>query len=107
MRKLLFLSLAAVVLSCGACSKDGAAGPAGAVGPVGPVGPAGADGTSGIIYSDWIDVTYDPILADADEDGQEDEARSFLARAESIDPRNTTLNDARIFIANIMSDVDD
>jgi tetratricopeptide (TPR) repeat protein len=38
------------------------------------------------------------------EDGQEDEARSFLARAEAIDPRNTSLSDARIYIAKVISD---
>jgi hypothetical protein len=78
MKKLLFLSLAAVVLSCGACSKDGSAGPAGADGPAGPVGPAGPAGANGengagIIYSDWIDVAYDPLVGAADEDGIEND----------------------------------
>jgi cytochrome c-type biogenesis protein CcmH/NrfG len=37
------------------------------------------------------------------EDGQEDEARRFLGRAESLDPRDSMLNDVRIFIANMRS----
>jgi tetratricopeptide (TPR) repeat protein len=40
------------------------------------------------------------------EDGQEDEAKIFLARAEAIDPRNATLNDARIHIANMLAGLD-
>ena len=40
------------------------------------------------------------------EDGQEDEAKTFLARAEAIDPRNATLNDARIHIANMLAGLD-
>lgn len=46
------------------CSKEGPAGPAGAQGPAGPTGaqgPAGAKGdpgTANVIYSDWLDVTF-------------------------------------------------
>lgn len=40
------------------------------------------------------------------EDGQEDEAKTFLARAEAIDPRNAILNDARIYVANIIAGLD-
>jgi cytochrome c-type biogenesis protein CcmH/NrfG len=38
------------------------------------------------------------------EDGQEDEARSFLVRAEAIAPRDISLRDARIYIAKAISD---
>ena len=47
-----------------ACSKEkgdaGPAGPAGGDGPAGPVGPAGPTGTANVIYSDWIDVDFEP-----------------------------------------------
>jgi hypothetical protein len=48
-----------------ACTKEGPAGPAGAAGPAGPTGPAGGQGpkgdtgTANVIYSNWLDVTFD------------------------------------------------
>ncbi|SHM43231.1 hypothetical protein [Chitinophaga sp. CF418] len=59
----LLLAFALFAVSCG---KDGATGPAGAQGPAGPAGPggpagpAGPAGTANVIYSDWLDVTYEP-----------------------------------------------
>ncbi|HUQ64851.1 MAG TPA: hypothetical protein VM101_01765 [Flavitalea sp.] len=45
-----------------ACSKGdaGPAGPAGPSGPAGPAGPSGPTGTANVIYSDWLDVTFEP-----------------------------------------------
>lgn len=102
MRKLLLLSLAAVVLSCGACSKEGDAGPAGetgAPGPVGPSGPAGADG-AGIIYSDWLDVAYDPIVGDYDGDGLEDDTAAYetVIPAAKLTTDILTTGEIKVFI---------
>jgi hypothetical protein len=61
--------LLAVVLFFSYCSKDGDTGPAGPPGPAGPAGPAGGagaqgpkgdTGTANVIYSAWLDVTYQP-----------------------------------------------
>jgi hypothetical protein len=46
-----------------ACSKEGdtgPVGPAGPAGPAGPVGPAGPAGSANVIYSDWLDVDFEP-----------------------------------------------
>jgi hypothetical protein len=100
MRKLLLLSLAAVVFSCGSCSKEGDAGPAGATGPVGPAGPAGADGTSGIIYSEWLDVAYDPIVGDYDDDGVEDDTAAYetVIPADKLTSDILTTGEIKVFI---------
>src|SRR6185436_3214141 len=50
------------------CSKEGPAGPAGATGPAGaagPAGPTGATGVANVKYSNWINVTFDPLDADS------------------------------------------
>lgn len=62
------------------CSKEGPAGPAGPAGPqgangangaaggAGAAGAAGANGTTGtanVIYSSWLNVTFDPANADS------------------------------------------
>ena len=69
----LFLAITLIIASCG---KDGDPGPAGAAGPAGPAGPtgasgaagtagaAGATGTANVIYSDWLNVTFEPIDID-------------------------------------------
>ncbi len=58
--------LLAVTVTISSCSKEG---PMGATGPQGPTGPAGAQGASGpqgepgtanVIYSEWLDVTFEP-----------------------------------------------
>ena len=43
----------------------GAAGAPGAPGATGPQGPKGDSGTANVIYSDWLDVTFDPASADS------------------------------------------
>lgn len=62
---LLFSSLLlTVILVFSYCSKDpeagpqGPAGPAGPAGPVGPQGPKGDTGVANVIYSNWLDVSY-------------------------------------------------
>ncbi len=64
----LLLLLAASVLYV-ACSKEGPAGPAGPEGPTGangangaagPAGPQGEPGTANVIYSEWLDVIFEP-----------------------------------------------
>ena len=72
----LFLSLIALTLffSC----KKGDTGPAGPQGPAGadgapgtpgaqgPQGPKGDTGVANVIYSEWLDVTFDPIVDSTD-----------------------------------------
>ncbi|SEW54402.1 hypothetical protein [Chitinophaga arvensicola] len=69
-RHLPLMFLFAALVAFAACSKDGAQGPAGnpgAAGPAGPAGPAGANGPKGdtgvanVIYSQWLNVTFDTI----------------------------------------------
>jgi len=54
----------ALITTIISCTKEGPAGPAGATGPAGPqgpsgpAGPAGQTGTANVIYSDWLDVTF-------------------------------------------------
>lgn len=69
MKKLTLQSVAAmliaVLISFSSCSKEGPEGPQGPAGPAGPTGatgPAGAPGPAGtanVIYSPWIDVTFE------------------------------------------------
>lgn len=67
-----FVTMSIVLASC---SKEGPAGPAGAQGSAGPTGaqgPAGAKGdpgTANVIYSDWLDVTFDNGLGQIDVSG--------------------------------------
>lgn len=67
LRLLSYILSVALVVGIASCDKEGPAGPAGATGPAGPQGPAGAQGPAGdpgtanVIYSDWMDVTYDPV----------------------------------------------
>jgi len=44
------------------CKKgdQGDPGPVGPAGPSGPTGATGATGTANVIYSDWLDVTFEP-----------------------------------------------
>ena len=58
---LLIMSIVTLV----SCSKEGDEGPPGPTGPPGPAGPAGPKGDSGtanVIYSDWLNVDFDPNL---------------------------------------------
>jgi len=65
--RLPYLFLLAIALIFAACSKDGSAGPAGPAGPAGAAGPGGAagpkgdPGTANVIYSGWLDVTFDTL----------------------------------------------
>ncbi len=57
--------LLAITLIFASCQKGdigptGPAGPAGAAGAAGPQGPKGDPGAANVIYSDWLDVTFDP-----------------------------------------------
>ncbi len=69
--------LLAITIIIASCTKDGDTGPAGPAGPAGPTGAAGASGSAGpagaagatgtanVIYSDWLNVTFDPASADS------------------------------------------
>lgn len=71
---ILFLGFTLILSSC---TKEGPAGPQGPPGPTGPQGPAGANGTNGapgapgapgqtnVVYSPWLNVTYEPASADS------------------------------------------
>ena len=56
-----------VILVFAGCAKDGETGPQGPAGPAGPTGstgtqgPKGDVGTANVIYSPWLDVTYEAI----------------------------------------------
>jgi len=59
--------LLAITFIIASCSKDGPAGatgpqgPAGANGAAGAPGATGATGTANVIYSDWLDVKFEPF----------------------------------------------
>ena len=56
---ILFLATAIIISSC---SKKGDTGPAGATGPQGPAGPTGSTGATGaanVVYSPWLNVTFE------------------------------------------------
>lgn len=63
--------LLAIAMLAVSCSKEGPAGAQGPAGPAGPTGAAGASGTKGdpgtanVIYSDWLDVTYQFVVPDS------------------------------------------
>lgn len=59
-----FMLLLCVVIAFTSCKKgdtgpQGDPGTTGAQGPAGPQGPQGETGTANVIYSAWLDVTYD------------------------------------------------
>jgi len=61
--------LSLVFLSCekeGPAGPAGPAGPNGSPGPGGPAGPAGPAGTANVIYSEWLDVEFTPIVEEGD-----------------------------------------
>ncbi len=65
MKKLMFrlsaLTLLIATLTLSSCSKEGSAGPQGPAGPAGATGatgPKGETGTANVIYSDWLNVTF-------------------------------------------------
>lgn len=58
-----YLVIAAVTFLT-SCQKEGDVGPAGAQGPAGPAGPQGPSGQAGnanVIYSEWLNVDYNPV----------------------------------------------
>ena len=62
-----FILLLAITVIIASCSKGpaGAAGAAGAQGPAGPTGSTGATGATGtanVIYSPWLNVTFQPFF---------------------------------------------
>lgn len=59
---LLSFLITIVFVSCkkGDTGETGATGAAGSTGPTGPQGPKGDTGTANVIYSDWLDVIYQP-----------------------------------------------
>jgi hypothetical protein len=65
---ILLLAITLIVTSCAKDGPAGATGPAGVAGPqgtAGATGATGATGTANVIYSNWLDVTYDPIDVDS------------------------------------------
>ncbi|HRO46800.1 hypothetical protein [Agriterribacter sp.] len=57
-----FMAVGMLFTSCSKEGPEGPAGPAGAAGPSGAQGPAGAKGdpgTANVIYSQWLDVSFD------------------------------------------------
>lgn len=71
MKKLTLQSIAAllvaVLISFSSCSKEGPVGPEGPAGPQGPQGsqgPEGDPGTANVIYSEWIDLTFEDGAAE-------------------------------------------
>lgn len=63
-RSALVLAVVVIVTSCakdGDTGPQGPPGPAGAAGPQGVAGPAGPIGTANVIYSPWLDVTYEAV----------------------------------------------
>ncbi|SDG72695.1 collagen-like triple helix repeat-containing protein [Chitinophaga filiformis] len=108
MRKMsLYALLLCGICLFGACGKDGAAGPkgdTGATGPAGPAGPKGADGedaTSGIIYSDWLDVEYEAVTEDTDTDGNGKLDTIFFGahiEAEKLTDEILSTGDIKVFI---------
>lgn len=58
---LLRLFTLAVIVMLSACSKDGDVGPAGEQGPEGPEGPEGKPGTANVIYSPWMNITWNGV----------------------------------------------
>jgi hypothetical protein len=76
----LYILFLASVFFMASCTKEGATGPAGPAGPqgangangangapgaAGSPGATGAPGTANVIYSSWLNVTFDPANADS------------------------------------------
>src|SRR6478735_6318971 len=105
MRKMsLYALLLCGICLFGACGKDGAAGPkgdTGAAGPAGPKGEPGKDATSGIIYSDWLDVTYEAVKEETDTDGNGKLDTIFFGasiEAEKLTDEILSTGDIKVFI---------
>ncbi len=73
-RKLIYpLAVVAALVVFAACQKDGATGPEGPQGPQGQQGqpgqqgPKGDTGVANVIYSDWLDVTFQALVTEDDD----------------------------------------
>lgn len=112
MRKMsLYALMLCGVIFFGACGKDGETGPAGAKGDTGATGPAGTpgkDATSGILYSEWLDVTFTAVKETEDGNGNGVLDTVFFG-AEIDAPKITeeilSTGDVRVFI-NTYSDTE-
>lgn len=68
------LAVVAALVIFAACQKDGEMGPEGPQGPQGPQGqqgpqgPKGDTGVANVIYSDWLDVAFQEVTAEGEED---------------------------------------
>lgn len=67
------LAVVAALVVFAACQKDGEMGPEGPQGPQGqqgpqgPQGPKGDSGVANVIYSDWLDVTFDALVTETED----------------------------------------
>ncbi len=107
MRKMsLYALLLCGICLFGACGKDGDAGPKGDTGAAGPAGPAGPKGDAGedgagIIYSEWLDVTYEAITEETDENGNGKLDTVFFAAgidAPKLTDEILSTGDVKVFI---------
>ncbi len=107
MRKMsLYALLLCGICFFGACSKDGEAGPKGDTGAAGPAGPAGpkgdaGQGGAGIIYSEWLDVEYEAVKEESDEnDNGQLDTLFFGARieAEKLTDEILSTGDVKVFV---------
>lgn len=112
MRKMsLYALMLCGIIFFGACGKDGEAGPAGAKGDTGATGPAGTpgkDATSGILYSDWLDVTFTAVKEETDDNGNGVLDTIFFGaqiEAAKITDEILSTGDVRVFI-NTYSDAE-
>jgi hypothetical protein len=100
MKKLTFqiavIAFVAASISLASCSKEG---PAGATGPAGPAGPGGAqgpkgdEGTANVIYSEWLDVSYE---ADTVHDGALIDTIGFITTIDAPKLDNAILTSGEI-----------
>lgn len=116
MRKMsLYALLLCAICFFGACGKDGDAGPKGDTGAAGPAGPAGPKGDAGqdgagIIYSDWLDVEYEAVKQETDEDGNGKLDTIFFGahiEAEKLTDEILSTGDVKVFINTYSEDEKD
>jgi hypothetical protein len=62
--KCLIIATTLIIVSCskGPAGDTGPAGAQGPAGPAGSTGPQGTTGTANVIYSPWLNVTFDQVL---------------------------------------------
>ncbi|PWV50589.1 collagen-like protein [Chitinophaga sp. S165] len=104
MRKMsLYALLLCGICFFGACSKDGEAGPKGDTGAAGPAGPKGDAGENGpgIIYSDWLDVEYEAVKEESDENDNGQLDTLFFGagiEAEKLTDEILSTGDVKVFV---------